>query len=85
MAEFLQRNGGTLKWEQERPLFLPLIDTLKGMNDIGVINGGISCVTVLVGIDGKLRISGYSVKRLRAAALPSNPRYAAFRLCRQAR
>lgn len=29
MAEFLQRNGGTLKWEQARPLFLPLIDTLK--------------------------------------------------------
>ena len=67
MAEFLQRNGGTLKWEQARPLFLPLIDTLKGMNDIGVIHGGISCDTVLVGRDGKLRISGYSVKRLRAA------------------
>lgn len=67
MAEFLQRNGGTLKWEQARPLFLPLIDTVKGMNDIGTIHGGISCNTVLVGRDGKLRISGYSVKRLRTA------------------
>lgn len=67
MAEFLQRNGGTLKWEQARPLFLPLIDTVKGMNDIGIIHGGISCNTVLVGRDGKLRISGYSVKRLRTA------------------
>ena len=47
MAEFLQRNGGTLKWEQARPLFLPLIDTLKGMNDIGVIHGGISVIPCL--------------------------------------
>ncbi|MFQ8952515.1 MAG: PASTA domain-containing protein [Oscillospiraceae bacterium] len=69
MAEFLQRNGGTLKWEQARPLFLPLIDTLKGMNDIGVIHGGISCDTVLVGRDGKLRISGYSVSGAQPAAV----------------
>lgn len=67
MAEFLQRNGGTLKWEQARPLFLPLIDTVKGMNDMGIIHGGISTDTVLVGRDGKLRISGYAVKRLRVA------------------
>lgn len=65
LAEFLQKNGGTLKWEQARPLFLPLIDTVKGMNDAGIIHGGISPETVLVGRDGKLRISGYSVKKLR--------------------
>lgn len=67
MNEFLKKNGGTLKWEQARPLFLPLIDTIKGMNDRRIFHGGISCDTVLVGRDGKLRISGYSVKRLRMA------------------
>ena len=30
MAEFLQRNGGTLKWEQARPLFLPFAAFLMG-------------------------------------------------------
>lgn len=67
MSEFLKKNGGTLKWEQARPLFLPLIDTVKGMNDLGIIHGGISTETVLVGRDGKLRISGYAVKKLRNA------------------
>ena len=65
LREFLAKNGGTLKWEQARPLFLPLIDTVKGMNDLGIIHGGISTDTVLVGRDGKLRISGYSIKNLR--------------------
>ena len=65
LREFLSKNGGTLKWEQARPLFLPLIDTVKGMNDLGIIHGGISTDTVLVGRDGKLRIAEYSIKNLR--------------------
>lgn len=65
LEEFLIKNGGTLKWEQARPLFLPLIDTIEGMNEIGYIHAGISTDTVIVGRDGKLRISKYSVKKLR--------------------
>ncbi len=70
LNSFLKKNGGTLKWEQARPLFLPLIDTVKGMNDLGIIHGGISTDTILVGRDGKLRISEYSVKNLRKADSP---------------
>ena len=65
LEEFLQKNGGILKWEQARPLFLPLIDTIEGMSEIGYIHGGISTQTVIVGRDGKLRISGYSIRKLR--------------------
>ncbi len=67
LSAFLEKNGGTLKWEQARALFLPLIDTVKGMNDIGIIHRGISVDTVIVGRDGKLRIADYSVKKLRLA------------------
>lgn len=67
LGEFLEKNGGTLKWEQARALFLPLIDTVKGMNDFGIIHRGISVDTVIVGRDGKLRISEYTVKNLRIA------------------
>lgn len=67
LGEFLEKNGGILKWEQARALFLPLIDTLGGMNDIGIIHGGISVDTIIVGRDGKLRISDYSIKKLRLA------------------
>lgn len=70
LREFLAKNGGSLKWEQARPLFLPLIDTVKGMNDLGIIHGGISTNTVLVGRDGKLRIDGYSVRNLRCSDSP---------------
>ena len=65
LNDFLKRNGDTLKWEQARALFLPLIDTVKGMNDDGFIHGGISEDTIIVGRDGKLRITDYSIKKLR--------------------
>jgi len=65
LGDFLKRNGNTLKWEQARALFLPLIDTIKGMNEIGIIHGAISEETIIVGRDGKLRISDYSIKKLR--------------------
>lgn len=65
LEAFLEKNGGTLKWEQARALFLPLIDTVKGMNDAAIIHRGISTKTIIVGRDGKLRISGYSIKNLR--------------------
>ncbi len=67
LEEFLIKNGGALKWEQARPLFLPVIDTLNGMNEIGYIHGGISTETIIVGRDGKLRISDFSIKKLRRA------------------
>ena len=67
LEEFLKKNGGILKWEQARALCLPLIDTIKGMNDLGIIHGGISPETVVVGRDGKLRITNYTVKSLRSA------------------
>lgn len=67
LAEFLGKNGGTLKWEQARALFLPLIDTLSSLSEMGIIHGGISPETILVGRDGKLRIIGYSISKLRIA------------------
>ncbi len=65
LGEFLSRNGGTLKWEQARALFLPLIDTIQGMHELGIIHKGISTDTIIVGRDGKLRITGYSINKLR--------------------
>lgn len=65
LESFLEKNGGTLKWEQARALFLPLIDTVKSMNDAGIIHRAISAKTIIVGRDGKLRLSEYSIKNLR--------------------
>lgn len=65
LREFLQKNGGNLKWEQARPLFLPIIDAVKEMNKNGIIHRGISLDTIIVGRDGKLRLINYAVKKLR--------------------
>lgn len=67
LNSFLDKNGGSLRWEQARPLFLPLIDTLNGLHDEGIIHGGISPETIMVGRDGKLRFSGICIPRLRMA------------------
>lgn len=64
LSNFLIQNGGTLKWEQARALFLPLIDTVKGMHDLGIIHKGISTETIIVGRDGKLRLTGYGINKL---------------------
>ncbi len=83
LEEFLNKNSGTLKWEQARPLFLPLMDTIEGMNAIGYIHGGISADTIIVGRDGKLRISGYSIKKLRKSSELEPSLYSGYAACEQ--
>ena len=66
LMEFLLRNGGSITWEQARPLFLPLITTLKGLHDAGIIHRGISPETIFVGRDGKLRLKNICIKAVRS-------------------
>ncbi len=67
LKAFLERNNGSLKWEQARPLFLPLIDTVMGLNELGIIHGAISPETVYVCRDGKLRLTGVSINETRTS------------------
>ncbi len=65
LEEFVNRNGGTLRWEQVRPLFLPLIDTVCGLNELGIVHGGISPESIVIGRDGKLRLTELFIKSAR--------------------
>ncbi len=67
LKAFLERNNGSLKWEQARPLFLPLIDTVMGLNELGIIHGAISPETIYVCRDGKLRLTGVCINETRAS------------------
>lgn len=67
LREFLLRNGGTLKWEQARPLFLPLLSALKTLHNAGVVHRGISPDTLLVGRDGKIRLKDFLIPAARTA------------------
>ena len=67
LREFLMRNGGLLKWDQARSLFAPLVASISAMHKAGVIHRGISPDTLIVGKDGKLRLSGFCIAECRTA------------------
>lgn len=82
LREFLLRNGGNLSWEQARPLFMPLISAIIALHKNNIIHGGISPETILVGRDGKLRLTGFATAQLRKSGSSINsqlfPGYAAI-------
>lgn len=67
LREFLIRNGGTLSWEQARPLFIPLISSVRELHENGIIHRGLSPETMLVGKDGKMRLIGFCTADARTA------------------
>ncbi len=67
LKEFLIRNGGVLTWDQVRPLFLPLVSALRVLHQNGIIHGGISPETLIVGRDGRIRISDFCIPAIRNA------------------
>ena len=62
LKEFLIRNGGSLSFEQAKPLFMPLISTVAALNEAGVYHRGICLDNIIVGRDGKLRLTGFCIK-----------------------
>ena len=67
LKAFLLRNCGSLKWEQVKPLFMPLISTVSQLNDAGIYHRGICPDNIIVGRDGKLRLTGFCIQSVRNA------------------
>ncbi len=67
LKAFLIKNGGVLKWEQVKPLFMPLISTVRDLGEAGIVHRGISPENIIVGRDGKLRLTGFCIKQARTA------------------
>ena len=57
--------GGNIEWERARQLFMPLLSTLNTLHTAGILHRGISPQTLLVGADGKLKLSGFSIWQAR--------------------
>lgn len=74
LKAFLVRNGGTLKFEQVKLLFMPLLATVTALNEAGIIHRGICPDNIIVGRDGKLRLSGFYVKEARIENGRVNPK-----------
>ncbi len=67
LKQYIENNGGSLPWEQARPMFLPLIDTLSELNEAGIIHGGISPESLYVAKGGQLHINDILINRNRQA------------------
>ena len=67
LRDFLLRNGGTLNWEQAKPLFLPIVNALSRLHKAGIIHRGISPETIFIGRDGRPRITDFSIKAARTS------------------
>ncbi len=67
LKAFLIKNGGVLKWEQLKPLIMPLIATVRELGEAGIVHRGISPENIIVGRDGKLRLTGFCIKQARTA------------------
>lgn len=68
LREYLLRSpSGYLSWEQARILFMPVLSTLGTLHSAGIIHCGISPTTLIVGKNGKMRITGFSIWQARTA------------------
>lgn len=62
LREFLLKSQtGYLNWSKAKVLFMPVLSTLSTIHDAGIIHGGINPDNLLIGRDGKLRLTGFSI------------------------
>lgn len=61
LEEYFSANGVALDWTKALSAFKPLMYALKKLNYAGIVHGALSPETILVGNDGKLHITGFSI------------------------
>lgn len=61
----LKSQTGYLNWEKAKVLFMPVLSTLSTLHNIGIVHYGLNPDNLLIGRDGKLRISGFSIAEAR--------------------
>lgn len=74
LSERLQQAGGRMKWDEVRPLFMPLISSLNAMHMAGVTHLGISPDNLILGTDGRLHLDGCMIPEARTASSDLKPR-----------
>ncbi len=68
LRDYLLRNkAGYVSWDRARSLFMPVLSTLGMLHTSGIIHRGVSPVTLQIGRDGKMRLSGFSIWQARTA------------------
>ncbi len=76
LRDFLLRSKtGYLNWEKANQLFMPVLTLLSALHKKGIVHYGISPETLMIGRDGKLRLSGFSISQCRLSGTDFNPEF----------
>ena len=62
---FVERSGGNLGWNTARQLFMPVLSSLSALHEHSVCHLGISPETLQIMKDGKMKLSGFSIREVR--------------------
>ncbi|MBR0121200.1 MAG: PASTA domain-containing protein [Clostridia bacterium] len=62
----LSSKTGYVSWERARQLLMPILSTLGTLHSAGIIHRGISPSTLIIGRDGKVRITGFGIWQSRS-------------------
>lgn len=74
LRDFLLRSKtGYLSWEKARQLLMPTLSTLGTLHTNGIIHRGISPTTLVIGEDGKIKITGFSIGEARTVGSRLTP------------
>ena len=69
--------GGRLRWEEARPLFMPLLAGLRLLHNARIVHLGICPEELILGKDGRLRLRGFLLPEARAVSADLKPRLCA--------
>ena len=68
LREFLLGSKtGYISWDKARQILMPVLSALEVLHANGIIHRGLSPLTLVIGADGKMRISGFSIPQVRTA------------------
>ena len=68
LREFLLGSRtGYISWDKARQLLMPVLSALGTLHSNGIIHRGISPLTLIIGGDGKMRITGFCIPQVRTA------------------
>lgn len=67
IGEFVEKNGGTLSWEEVRKLFPPIFTTLSLVHNAGLVHRGICPENILISEKGEIKLTGFAISDTRTA------------------
>lgn len=66
LEEYFKSSKKKLDWPRIKTVFKPVLEALKALNSRKIVHAAVSPSTVLVGADGRLHLSGFSIPQTKS-------------------